>query len=192
MLLAASVAVQGAFWIPRGIVRIPGATAVALLSALALVISGCATTDSDEQLKARTLDDTLAVCKAAVRANPDDAQCRYYLGCAYAEKGLLDKAVVQFTEAIRLDPKHADAYYQLGLVCHDMGLLDEAILQHEKAAQLKPEDADVHYNLGVLYEKKQMPAKAADEFQRYLTCAPQAEDATKVKQRIAELRSKAR
>ncbi|MBM4049525.1 MAG: tetratricopeptide repeat protein, partial [Planctomycetes bacterium] len=175
-----SVAVQSALRILPQTARRRAVAPLALLAALALMVSGCATTESEDQLKARALDDALAVCKAAVRANPDDAQCRYYLGCAYAEKGLLDKAVVQFTEAIRLDPKHADAYYQLGLVCHDMGLLDEAILQHEKAAQLKPEDADVHYNLGVLYEKKQMPAKAADEFQRYLTCAPQAEDAAKV------------
>ena len=52
---------------------------------------------------------------------------------------------------------------------------------------LQPEDASFRKALGLSYERLQKPAEAAAAYQEYLRLSPAAEDADRVRARIAEL-----
>ena len=52
----------------------------------------------------------------AIRYQPDHAKAYHNLGVAYAKRGELNSAIVNFTKAIELDPDRADAYYNRGIM----------------------------------------------------------------------------
>ena len=65
---------------------------------------------------------------------------------------------------------------------------EEAIKAYKKALLLAPWDAKNYYNLGVVQEKAGKPADAIQSFRWYLLAAPNANDATEVRERIGGLK----
>ena len=77
--------------------------------------------------------------------------------------------------------------FNLALSLHKKGDEAAAVEQYEKAINLQPDDASFRKALGVSYERLQKSAEAAAAYQEYLRLSPDAPDADKVRERIAEL-----
>jgi len=55
---------------------------------------------------------------------------------------------------------------------------------YRKAVEIDPSLAAAHRGLGFLFEKEQLPAQCAVEFQKYLELAPNATDQAQIRRRL--------
>ena len=85
------------------------------------------------------------------------------------------------------DPYRAHKSLEIGMFYMKKGNYDAAIERFEDAARSKPNFARPHLLLGEAYEKKGAKAEAVKAYQKYLEILPSAEDAGKVRKRIAQL-----
>jgi len=74
-------------------------------------------------------------------------------GQNYAEQGLHDQAIADYTKAIELDPRFALAYNNRGWAYHEKGLHDQAIADYTKAIELDPRFALAYIYRGGLSRK---------------------------------------
>jgi tetratricopeptide (TPR) repeat protein len=89
------------------------------------------------------------------------------------------------------DPLHAQRSLEIGTFYLKKGNYDAAIDRFEDAIHLQPGLAKPWRLMGEAYDKKHANTKALECFKRYLEILPNAEDAAKVKSRIAALEEKA-
>ena len=89
------------------------------------------------------------------------------------------------------DPLHAAKSIEVGTFYLRRGNYDAAIDRFEDAIHLQPGVAKPWKLLGEAYEKKHQNAKALESYKKYLELLPNAEDAGKIKSRIAALEEKA-
>src|ERR1017187_2479481 len=88
------------------------------------------------------------------------------------------------------DPYHAEKDIEVGMFYMKKGSYDAAIDRFEEAARLQPALARPWRLMAECYEKKHDNARAVTSYKKYLEVFPRAEDADKVKKRIAELEEK--
>src|SRR5215475_9126145 len=79
--------------------------------------------------------------RAAVRADPRDAEARNALGLALDKSGQLNPAVAEFREAVELKPDYLEAWTNLGAALEKKGDLEGALEAIHKAVELSPNDA---------------------------------------------------
>lgn len=89
------------------------------------------------------------------------------------------------------DPLHAQRSLDIGTFYLKKGVYDAAIDRFQEAANYQPSLAMPWKMLGEAYEKKHEYARAVESYRKYLKIFPHAEDAAKIKKRIAELEEKA-
>lgn len=78
----------------------------------------------------------------------------------------------------RLIDETADMHYNLGVFYVNNKEYKRAIAEFEKGLKIKPNDPDTNYNLGYIYAEHIVDrSKAILYFKKYLTYAPDAEDA---------------
>ncbi len=87
------------------------------------------------------------------------------LGMAYNKKGLLDKAIEEFSICLTLNPYNAYAQNNLGQTYIQAGLTDKGIEHLQIALTLKPSFAFAHENLGNAYIKKGLTDQAIEQFE---------------------------
>jgi tetratricopeptide (TPR) repeat protein len=113
--------------------------------------------------------------------NPSDARPYILLGQAYSSATVSGSAVVieHLRRFVQLQPKNALAHYYcaLGLWKGERGneegnRLDEIESLLKQTLALKPDLADAHLQLGALYEERQMPAAAIEQFQQAIKLQP--------------------
>ena len=88
------------------------------------------------------------------------------------------------------DPLHAEKSVDVGTFYLKKGNYDAAIDRFMDATRFQPKLAAPWKLLGEAYEKKHDNGAAADSYKKYLELFPGAEDAAKIKKRIAELEEK--
>ncbi len=111
----------------------------------------------------------------AVELNPSDPEIHAYLGTAYREMKVYDRAIAQLKKALELKPKYPEAQNDLGTVYLVTGRLDLAIEMFEAAV------ADMTYrrpysalnNLGVAYHQKMKYAKAVHYYSKAVEAVPE-------------------
>lgn len=91
-----------------------------------------------ECLKANRIDEAIAHLERATAFAPDDYQAFNYLGVAYAQKGLYDRAVGAFQTAVHLRPNVASMHYNLGLAYQADGFPDRAMEEFRQALEIDP------------------------------------------------------
>jgi predicted Zn-dependent protease len=69
---------------------------------------------------------------------PGDADAHSLLAAAYAESGLMDKAIEHFRMAVQLQPDSAGAQYELGRAYWESGRPAEAVPHLQSAVRLNP------------------------------------------------------
>jgi Tfp pilus assembly protein PilF len=96
-----------------------------------LLLSACATTPSDKDLK--------------------KAETHYNLGVSYLTKEQLNDAFVEFQKAVKLDPKHKESLNSLGYLSFRFKKYDEAISYYKRSISIDPNYSEALNNLGALY-----------------------------------------
>jgi tetratricopeptide (TPR) repeat protein len=111
---------------------------------------------------------------AAEDKRPNDPNIHYYLGVAYDQRGLPDKAVEHYQRAIELKPDYSEAYNSLGAHYAENNNLQKAEEAFKKAAA-NPAYATpfyAFYNLGKVYEKRGLQQEALKQYQQAIRLQP--------------------
>lgn len=128
----------------------------------------------------------------ALEVNPRSFSSMFGLGFTQYHQGMLNEAVVNLERAITVYNDSPNAYLWLGIAQKRVGKLVQAEASLKRANELsKGKEADVHWQLGGLYNDQKRYAEAAAELELFLKNKPDARDAEKIKQLIAQLKQKA-
>ena len=128
----------------------------------------------------------------ALEVNPRSFSSMFGLGFTQYHQGMLNEAVVNLERAITVYNDSSNAFLWLGIAQKRVGKLVQAEASLKRANELsKGKEADVHWQLGGLYNDQKRYAEAAAELELFLKNKPDARDAEKIKQLIAQLKQKA-
>lgn len=113
-----------------------------------------------------------------IRRDPSNPDLRVQVALYYAEKGLLDEAIVQSKEALRLNEYHQEALIALGDLYMRKGRFQEALEPYGKVVEMNRENPfrkenkqleGVYYYMGVAYLGLGRPADAIEQLKEALT-----------------------
>jgi len=94
------------------------------------------------------------------------------LGFAYAQKGDMDDAIVQFQKAVEINPYFPAARYNLGKALTQKGRLDEAIIQFQKTLEVNPTFAEAQNDIGNIYLQRGQVDEAIAQYKKALAINP--------------------
>lgn len=130
------------------------------------------------ELQARgKLDEAIALYRAALARDPNDAVAHSNLGTALAASGQLDEAIAQYRTALDLAPNDADSHYNLANALMAQGKLVDAAGQFREALRIEPGMAEAHLNLGNALAALGQTEEAADHYRRAIELRPGGVDA---------------
>jgi tetratricopeptide (TPR) repeat protein len=118
------------------------------------------------------LDEAIALYRAALVRDRNDALTYSNLGTALAAKGQLDEAIVQYRRALDLAPNDADSHYNLANALMAQGKLVDAASQFRDALEIDPGLAEAHLNLGNALTALGQSDEAADHYRQALELRP--------------------
>lgn len=161
--------------------RIAIGLSLAILSASAIMLSGCQTAPPsalDEVLRAQVerdkgnLDVALAALTIAIEKNPD-------LGLAYIARGEVNRkkgdyaaAASDFQKATQIEPNNFSAHFQLALMYQYLKKFAEAITSYQRAIEIRPLDPDANMNLAIVFAQTGEPVKGIPFAVRAVSGAP--------------------
>ena len=144
-----------------------------------------------QYLKLGQVDPAIDALRSGVKIDPGTFTLRLNYGIALLQKKSFAEAKVQLQEALKLNPNSPTAHLYIGITCINDGRYPDAEEKFLKAISIDGQNMGLaHYYLGGLYWRKGEYKLAADHLEKYLTLAPNAHDADKIKTTIKELRSK--
>ena len=125
-----------------------------------------------------------------VRENPKNLQAWIELGNIFMDTSRFHEAVDIYQKALDLDEKNVDVRVDMGTCFRRIGKSDKAVEEYRKAIAINPEHLNAHKNLGIVlaFDFKDN-AGAIKEFEEYLRLSPHAQDAEKITQLIAKLKT---
>ena len=98
------------------------------------------------------------------------------LGKEYYEKGLLDKAIEEYTIALSKASEVRYAYpiahYNLGIAYDEKGMYDASIQEYSNALRIEPKNSDTRNNLAITLFKNGQVDLAIEEFRTAITQDP--------------------
>jgi Flp pilus assembly protein TadD len=107
-----------------------------------------------------------------IALNPEAALPHNDLGVAFARKGKIAEALVQFRIAAALDARYVDAHHNLAVTLLQTGRAAEALPELQSLQRLEPNNAECYYNLGTALAELGHDVEAIPEFQYTLFLAP--------------------
>ena len=110
--------------------------------------------------------------RAAVEADPGNADAIANLGISLANLGRLDEAQRRLSESLALDDGNALAHFSLGVVLDRQGLDPLALKQYHAALKLTPADIQAGVYLGSEQLRNGLAAAAAAHYRQALALAP--------------------
>jgi spermidine synthase len=108
---------------------------------------------------------------------PESVETYNVLGLALAERGELDRAIVEFRRGLALDPENGAAHWHLGAALASRGANAEATTHLARAVELDPRNSQAHSDLGLMLAMQGKFDEAADHFEHALALDPQSADA---------------
>jgi tetratricopeptide (TPR) repeat protein len=133
--------------------------------------------------------DAIEQFMAAIKLKPENAQYHYNLGLAFNDLGMVEQALGEFRIIVVLDPKNIDARLYIGYALGKLGKLKEAEAALRDVLTIKYDLPEAHYNLAGALEAQGRIAEAIEEYEKYLTLAPDAENRTFVADKIKKLKA---
>jgi Flp pilus assembly protein TadD len=124
----------------------------------------------------------------AAAAAPPRGEYRFNLGNALVRAGDDERAVSVFKQLVSEDPRDVRALHNLGLALRRLGRDDEAETAFRTVTRTAPSEAPAWLGLGLTLDRRGSKDDAADALAQYLVLEPQAEDADRIRERIAQLR----
>ena len=117
-------------------------------------------------------DEAIALYRAALLRDPNDALTYNNLGTALAAKGQLDEAIVHYRRALALAPKDADGHYNFANALMAQGKLVDAVGQFEEALRIEPGLVEAHLNLGNALSELGRSDEAAGHYRQAIAMKP--------------------
>ncbi len=111
--------------------------------------------------------------EAAVKANPNDADARYYLGLLADQAGDKKTAEDDYLAALKIRPDLDNASVNLGALYIEADRLNEALLVTRQGLARNPKNPNLHLNLAVALATKGDMEGATRAFEEATRLAPQ-------------------
>jgi tetratricopeptide (TPR) repeat protein len=118
------------------------------------------------------LDEAIALYRAALARDPNDALTLSNLGTALVAHGQLEEAIAQYRRALDLAPNDADNHYNLANALMAQGKLVDAAGQLREALRIEPGLVEAHLNLGNALTALGQSEEAADHYHRAIELKP--------------------
>lgn len=112
-----------------------------------------------------------------VAKSPKKARAHNNLGKAYAEKGMMKKAVEEFETTLKLDDTLVDTHRNLAKSYEAVGRAADAVREYRRYLGFKPYDAAARTALAAIYVDNSMFDPAAEEYMKILAMTPDNADA---------------
>jgi tetratricopeptide (TPR) repeat protein len=103
---------------------------------------------------------------------PKLAEAYNYLGYAFRDKKLYDKAIASWSKAVQLKPDYSEVYYDLGNTYADVRKNEESILAYKKAIETDPNYLEAYNNLASVYTVTGKIDKAIDLWNKAVQISP--------------------
>lgn len=116
--------------------------------------------------------DELTLWTKTIARSPDSYRAHCNLGNVYMERGLIERAQMEYQTALNINPKDASIHSNLGAVYSKQGLIDKAFIEYKEAIQLDRNYAQPHNNLGNIYYNQGYLDKARSEYEEALRIKP--------------------
>lgn len=116
------------------------------------------------------------------------AEARAFLAGSVARQGRGPEAVAPAEEALEANPTHEIAVYALGRGLVEQKKWDEVVARMSAVIEKNQRVAYAYYWRGFGYQNTGQGARMLDDFQAFLGLAPEAPEATTVKQLLATYR----
>lgn len=105
--------------------------------------------EAREALKQGKVDDAIALCGKAAKADAKDSRPLLLRGSIYEATGKHDEAVADFSAVIQLDPKGSEAYNRRGSEQFKRGKIAESLADFDKFLELRPAEFPGHWKRGI-------------------------------------------
>ncbi|MDM8542411.1 tetratricopeptide repeat protein [Desulfococcaceae bacterium HSG9] len=105
------------------------------------------------------------------------------LGLAFARKGNLSKAVLQYSKALQIKPSHKEAHNNCGIALAIQGEPDKAISHFYSAIQIDPLYNEAHNNLGFVLANQ---GKLDEAIQHYYLALKNNPSSTRIHKNLAK------
>ena len=144
-------------------------------------------------IKLDRIEEAIRALEKSAALDPGAFNPRLNLGIANVRRQDFAGAEPHLRLAAAIDASVPLAHLYLGITLWKTGRADEAEDELLKALSLGDSDiAIAHYYLGQLYARRDRLAEAVAELEAYLKYKPEAADAQRAREQIAELRSRQR
>lgn len=115
----------------------------------------------------------------------------YEMANVYVVMGKLDRAIEIYRKAVRVSPmNHARYFKQLGILYKLEDEAEASIDAFNQVLKMNPADYEARFALASVYETKGEMSNAVEQYQHCLKYAKNAEESSKVKEKIKHLQSK--
>jgi tetratricopeptide (TPR) repeat protein len=127
---------------------------------------------ADCRRKQQRLDDSIAVWRRAIGAQPGNARFHHELGVDLSDAGQHDAAAAAFAEVVRLRPADPEARFNLGAAYGAAGRHEDEARAYSAALAIDPKHLRALKNLGLTYLQLQHFDEAIETFARAERLAP--------------------
>lgn len=141
-------------------------------------------------LRLEKTTEAINILEKTVSLKSDVPELYLALAEAYFHQGESDKAETMFKKALELQPDNYRIYYDLGIIYYKNDRLEEAIASFEQAKTLNPDFSSAYYQEGLAFIKQGNFPRAVEALEKFLQLEPEAEEASRVKLMIEELKKK--
>jgi tetratricopeptide (TPR) repeat protein len=115
-------------------------------------------------------DDIISGCTAIINAGQESsghlAMAYTFRGVVFANRGMADRAIADYSQAIRLSPSDATAYFNRGIEYGVAHQFDLAISDFTQAIALRPDYGKAYLDRGRVYQAKGDDQRAQADFQK--------------------------
>ena len=118
------------------------------------------------------LADAEALYRAALDADPRDANARQLLGVVLAQRGRPEEGLAQIDQALALAPDHAEAILNRANIHRMLGRNQEALAGFTRALENRPDWPQVLGNKGGVLQDLKRPAEALAAYDHALRLQP--------------------
>lgn len=112
-----------------------------------------------------------------IEKNPGAWMAHNNLGNAFARRGKIDEAILQFAESLKIKPSHVSARINLGNAIAQKGDAVEAMKHFREALRIDSGSADAHYAVGTELGRTGQTDEAIRHFAEALRLRPDHADA---------------
>jgi len=134
-------------------------------------------------------DPRLPGLRARLDENPEDVDALLSAGYVYVEHHAYTKARGYYLRASQVAPENVEARTHLGTVAYFLGHLDEALHHYEQALALDPDYAPAYFEMGAALRFGRHDLQGAiDAWEHFLKLDPDAEEAGRIHELVAEAR----